>query len=206
MATNKPKKNNQTYQNNTGVQVTRKSFDDVLAVTRKILDTEVLVGVPEDTTERPPGLGPVDADAPTNAVLAYIHDQGAPEANIPQREFMRPGIASVLPEIQRKLGIVMKLAMRGNEVAADMALDQVGMVAVSGIMNLIDAGIPPPLADYTLRKRNARTKKGSKSAQIEMARRARGEAPSVQIVKPLIDTGELRKSIKYVKRSRRRRR
>src|SRR3954471_11052796 len=195
-----------SYQNNTGVLVTKQNFEDVLDAARTILNVEVLVGVPSDTSDRPADLQPFDGEAITNAALAYIHDNGAPEAHIPQREFMRPGIQSVIGEIQNKLGIAMKLAMRGNAQAAEMSMLQAGLVAQTGIRNFIDAGIPPPLADYTLRKRNARTKKGSKSAQFEMARRAEGLAPSVDFAKPLIDTGELRKSITYVLRSRRRRR
>lgn len=212
MATSKPPgpgpraANSPHYQNNTGVKVTRGSYDDTIASARIILDAEILVGVPSETSDRPSNLQVQDENAPTNAVLAYIHDNGAPEANIPQREFMRPGIADVLPEITRKMEIVMRLAMRGDVIAAEMAMQQVGIVAQSGIHNRIDAGIPPPLADYTLRKRDARTKKGSKSAQYEMKRRAQGLAPSVQFARPLIDTGELRKSIMYVIRSRRRRR
>jgi hypothetical protein len=195
-----------TYDNNTGVQVTRQSFDSIIEAAHTILNVEVLVGVPSDTSDRPKELAPQDADAITNAALAYIHDQGAPEARIPQREFMRPGIADARPEIERRLASAMRAAMRGNALVAEQAMHQAGIVAQSAIRNRIDAGIPPPLADYTLRKRNARTKKGSKSAQIEMQRRAEGLAPSTQYAKPLIDTGELRKSITYVIRSRRRRR
>lgn len=195
-----------SYQNNTGVQVTRQSFEDIIDSVRTILNVEILVGVPSDTTERPEGLEPQDEGAITNAALAYIHDQGSPEAHIPQREFMRPGIANARDGIERKLAAAMRAAMRGDVVVAEMSMQQAGLVAQSSIRNKIDEGIPPPLADYTLRKRNARTLKGSKSAQYEMSRRKQGLAPSTMYARPLIDTGELRKSITYVIRSRRRRR
>lgn len=195
-----------SYQNNTGVQVTRQNFEDIIDSVRTLLDVEVLVGVPSDTSDRPDHLTPQDEGAITNAALAYIHDQGAPEAKIPQREFMRPGIADVQPEIERRLGSAMRAAMRGNALVVEQVMHQVGIVAQSSIRNRIDAGIPPPLADYTLRKRNARTKKGSIGAQIEMKRRAQGFAPSTDYAKPLVETGEMRKSITYVIRSRRRRR
>lgn len=193
------------YENNTGVQVTKQNFEKIIETTRMILDVEILVGVPRDTADRPPELKEQDGDAINNAVLAYIHDQGAPEARIPQREFMRPGIEDVRDEITRKLGIVMKLAMRGEAMRAEMAMVQVGLVAQSGIRNRIDAGIPPPLAEYTLRKRVAR-KRGHKGAMTELNRREAGLLPSTQFAKPLIDSGEMRKSITYVLRSRRRRR
>lgn len=49
---------------------------------------EVLIGIPMSTTERPDG-------EITNAELGYIHEYGAPEANIPARPFLIPGVESV---------------------------------------------------------------------------------------------------------------
>ena len=46
---------------------------------------QVMVGVPDDKSGRREG-------EINNAELAYIHDKGAPEANIPARPFMEPGI------------------------------------------------------------------------------------------------------------------
>jgi hypothetical protein len=192
-----------TYSNNTGVLVTKNSFEDIVEAATTILNVEVLVGVPSDTSDRPEHLAAQDEDAITNAALAYIHDQGVPEARIPQREFMRPGIADVLPEIQRRLESAMRAAMRGNALVAEQAMHQAGIIAQSGIRNRIDAGVPPPLSEYTLRRR---AEKGRKGAQQELDLRAAGHAPGMEHAKPLVDTGEMRKSITYVLRSRRRRR
>lgn len=194
-----------SYSNNTGVQVTRQSFDDIIDSVRTILSVEILVGVPSDTTDRPEGLEPQSEGAITNAALAYIHDQGSPEAHIPQREFMRPGIENAREPVAHKLAIAMRAAMNGNALVAEMSMQQAGLIAQLSIQNKISEGIPPPLAEYTLRKRNERTLKGSKSAQYELARRKQGLAPSTQYARPLIDTQEMLKSIKYVIRSRRRR-
>lgn len=194
-----------SYSNNTGVQVTRQSFDDIIGAVRTILNVEILVGVPSDTTDRPEGLEPQSEGAMTNAAIAYVQDQGSAEAHIPQREFMRPGIAQGAPAITGKLAAAMRAAMRGNAMLAEMSMQQAGLIAQRSIQDYMGQGIPPPLSDYTLRRRNARTKKGSKSAQYEMSRRAQGLVPSTTYAIPLIDTGELRKSIKYVIRSRRRR-
>jgi hypothetical protein len=194
------------YQNNTGVEIrTKEDFERVIENARLILDVEILVGVPRETADRPKGLDEQDDEAINNAVLAYIHDQGAPEAHIPQREFMRPGVESVREEAVRKLGVAMRVALRGDAVKAEMAMLQVGLVVQSGILNFIDAGIPPPLADLTLMKRIARGR-GHKGSLREMDRRRSGLAPSTVYAKPLIDSGEMRKSIKFVLRSRRRRR
>lgn len=195
-----PKKS--VLQNDSGVRITSQSFDDIIASVRTILNVEILVGVPRETSERPPGLDPVDAKGITNASLAYIHDQGAPEAHIPARPFMRPGITAALPQIQRRLASAMRAAMRGNALVAEQAMQQAGLVAQSSIRNHIDAGIPPPLAEYTLRKR---AEKGRRGAMIELDRRAAGLPAGLSFAKPLVDTGEMRKSITYVIRSRRRR-
>lgn len=187
--------------NNTGVRVTRNNLEDVLRAVYALAGAEVLVGVPEETTERPE-----DDDAGkagiTNAALARIHDQGAPEAHIPQREFMRPGVAAAREQIEAAMSSALKAAMRGNALVAEQAMHQAGLVTQSAIRNKIDEGIPPPLSDYTVRKRAERGRKG---ALLEMDNRMAGLPPSLDLAKPLVDTGEMRKSITYVIRQRKRR-
>lgn len=82
-------------------------------------------------------------------------------------------------------------------------MHQVGLTAQSAIRNRIDEGIPPPLSEYTLKKRAERGRRG---AMTELDRRAAGQEPSMVFAKPLVDTGEMRKSIMYVIRSRKKRR
>lgn len=189
-------------QNNTGVKVTKTNIRDVIAAARVVLDAEVLVGVPSDTTERDPALAMNDSTSITNAALAYIHDNGAPEVGIPARPFMRPGIEEAMPEVENRMGMAMRAAMRGNVLVAEQAMHQVGLVAQSAIRRKIDDGIPPPLSEYTLKKRAERGRRG---AMQELDNRAAGMPPSMDLAKPLVDTGEMRKSIKYVIRSRKKR-
>lgn len=186
-----------SYANNTGVKVTRANAAAVLQGVRLVASVEVLVGVPADKTDRD------DGTPLTNAALAYIHDQGSPEAHIPQREFMRPGIAAAQEDIEKGLSGALKAGMRGNTLRAEQALIAVGTRAAMAIRNKIDEGVPPPLADYTVRKRAARGRKGAK---LEMANRAAGQAPAMDLAKPLVDTGEMRKSITYAIRPRKARR
>lgn len=188
--------------NNTGVKVTKQNMADVLRSVRLLTDVEVLVGVPEDKTVRDPALAMHDGDSITNAALAYIHDQGSPEAHIPQREFMRPGIRAAQEDIAERLGAAMRGAMRGNEMIVEQSLIQVGQVAADAIRNKIDEGIAPALSDYTVRKRAERGRKG---ALQEMDNRMAGMSPSLDLAKPLVDTGEMRKSISYAIRSRKKR-
>lgn len=188
--------------NNTGVKVSKKNVADVLASVRTLLDAEVLVGVPSDTTERDPALAMSDDSTVTNAALAYIHDQGAPEVGIPARPFMLPGIEEARPEIEKRMAMAMRAGMRGNAIAAEQSMHQVGLVAQTAIRKKIDDGIPPPLSDYTLKKRAERGRRG---AMFELDRRAKGYEPLMVLAKPLVDTGEMRKSITYVIRSRKKR-
>lgn len=54
-----------------------------------------------------------------------------------------------------------------------------------------------PLADSTV---EARARRGRKGAKAELARRAAGELPGTDLVKPLIDTGQYRRAITHVVR------
>lgn len=187
--------------------------DNLLALRQAIEQLtagEVLVGVPESETSRE------DTDELTNAAIAYIHDRGAPEANIPARPFMIPGIVDARADIVKALaGTARAVAIasqskqtnksdRGRRIrlAIEKGYHRVGLIAQRAIRNKINEGIPPPLSEATLRQRAA---KGRKGAQKELERRAKGETPSTQLAKPLIDTGELRNSINYVIRKKVRR-
>lgn len=159
---------------------------------------EVLVGFPEDTTDRPPDptAGP---DPITNATLGYIHDNGAPEANIPARPFMIPGIENANAKNTEILAKTAQYVLAGQPNKVAEGYQRVGLGTVDSIQKVIIAGIPPALADYTVRKRAA---KGRKGAQAELNRRAAGYGPSLMLAKPLVDTGEMLKSINYVVRNR----
>lgn len=165
-----------------------------------LLAHEVLVGFPEDTTERkdPESM----AGGITNASLGYIHDNGAPEANVPARPFMIPGITSVLPTITNTLVRMAEFGLSGRPNKIQEGNERIGLMAVGAIQAYITAGIGPPLADYTVAQR---AKKGRKGAQAEQNRRAAGygaSAPGAGLVTPLIDTAEMLKSLNYVVRLR----
>jgi phage gpG-like protein len=127
--------------------------------------------VPSDKAERK------DSNEPSNAMLAYIHDNGSPAQNIPARPFMRPGIESAKGAIEAVMKLGAKKALDGDETAVVVSLHQAGLIAQRSIRARINEGIDPPLAESTLR---ARARKGAKGT------------------KPLIRTGQLRNSINYV--------
>lgn len=189
-----------TYKNGIGVKITNtRSVAEIEADLQLLADIEVLVGFPEESTDRPD-------EGITNASLGYIHDNGAPEANIPARPFMIPGIQSVEEKLSDKLGQLARAVVvkGGGPAVIEQGMHQIGLIAQLGIQKTIGEGIDPPLSDRTLRAR-ARRGRGNKGALRELDRRWDGQAPSTEYARPLIDTAEMLKSVKYAIRSRRKR-
>lgn len=124
--------------------------------------TEVLVGVPSDE-EQPHlavgDLGPnqrIDGVEISNAELAAIHDTGAPEANIPARPFMIPGVEKVKDAVEAHLKTATIGILAEDQTLFELELNRAGNTAVDGIRTTIEAGIPPPLSPRTLADRRAR--------------------------------------------------
>lgn len=203
-----------TWSQGTGIKITsNKTLPDLMMALELVSDIEVLAGFPEETTERSPDTGETDAYGKpimgtgksdiTNAAIAYVQDNGSPELNIPARPFMIPAIVEAQDKLANRLGQVLKAAVNGGgAVVVEQGMHNVGLTAQLAIQNKINEGIPPPLADATLRNR---ARKGRKGAGLELLSRSKGYAPSMDFAKPLVDTGELRKSASYAIRSRRKR-
>lgn len=185
-----------------GAKVT---VDRVNALKRDLMDlvgVEVLVGFPEDTSERKEEDGEAEI---TNAAIAYIQDNGAPERNIPARPFMVPAIEGAQTKIANTL-VKMAEGMLAPNRPRDIVqrgYHAVGLVAQAAIRDKISEGIPPPLSEYTLRNR---ARKGDKTAQAELESRKAGNAPSSLTARPLVDTAQMRNAVNYVIRDRKRRR
>lgn len=140
------------------------NLDKILKQVAKIAKRSVLVGIPEGS-ERSDG-------EISNAALAYIHELGAPAANIPARPFMAPGIEDAKERITAQLEKGSKALMEGNAHKADQALNAAGLIAVNSIKNKISDGDFAPLKDSTIKR------KGSD--------------------RPLLDSGQMRNSITYL--------
>lgn len=182
-----------------GVKLMIDRLFDLKSAIAELRRYEVLVGFPEDTTERQ------DAEAAeiTNASLGYIHDNGAPEANIPARPFMEPGIMAAREKIQARLFAMALATLRGGgKQSIHQGYHAVGLIAQAALRAKINEGIEPPLSERTLR---ARAAKGRKGAKKELERRAKGQAPSTAFAKPLIDSAQMRNAINYVVRDRKNR-
>lgn len=157
------------------LKVIGKKFpDDLLKALRKLPATRVLVGVPEAKAPRNQGTA-------NNAMLAYIHDNGSPMANIPPRPFMKEGIANAQDDINKYLRQAGSAALDGDEDKMHRALTAVGLVAQKAIRRKIQTGPFTPLKPATVAARKRKHKSRSNTIQT-----------------PLIDTGQLLASINFV--------
>ncbi|MGC5779838.1 hypothetical protein [Methylobacterium sp. NFXW15] len=147
----------------------------------------LLIGIPAEKAERGDG-------GPNNATLGYIHEYGAPEANIPARPFLMPGMEAaqsmIVDELAKAFAKGISLAAVQGDVSAGKAaltdgLHRAGLKAVSIIQGRITAGLSPPLAERTVYARLHRKKNRRSGSDM----------------KPLIDTGQLLRSISYVIRN-----
>ena len=164
-----------------------------------LVGTRVMVGVPSEKALRTDG-----SDGPNNATLAYIHEHGAPEANIPARPFLAPGIERAKGDTVALLRVAGEKALDGNPAAVERQLHRVGLLNQASVRSVITEGIPPPLAESTIAGRIRRVKGAKRQAKIA-AELAAGTPASRQggeegLFVPLVRTGQLRNSITYVLR------
>lgn len=164
----------------------KKLLDDIGAM-------EVYVGIPEDRAPRK-GEGEI-----SNAQLMYIHTHGSPVRNIPPRPVIEPAIEAQGNKgpIADELAKAAKEVLNGNPSEAVRHLEKAGMTG----MNSARAWFEDPrnnwapntraTALHKLRKLKGRARKEA------LAKLAGGSVPE-GVSRPLVDTGELRKSITYV--------
>lgn len=157
--------------------------DAVAKAIKELAGKRLLVGIPQDKDPRP-------GEPIGNAGLGFIHEFGSPAVNIPPRPFLIPGVESAMPQITRELRAAAVAALDGK--SADQGLGRAGIIAVRTVQARIAAGIPPPLAPATVARRRIRTPGSSY--------RRRATTPADVI--PLIDTGQMLRSITWVIRRR----
>lgn len=160
---------------NITIKETKNKLPDLEKALKLLTEKDVLVGVPEDKSNRK------DPGAINNAALAYIHDTGSPAQNIPPRPFFEPGIGDVKPRLIARMKALAKALLERKTIDVDKALNALGLIAAGGVKNRINEGPFTPLSERTLAQRRARGRTGEK---------------------PLIDTGQLRNAINYILRKR----
>jgi phage gpG-like protein len=157
-----------------GLTIVRDNLAKVSKAIEVLASKRVMVGVPADKAARKDG--PIN-----NAALAYVHNNGAPEINLPARPFMEPGIESVKTDIRAGIGKAGEFALEGRPDAVERQYHRVGAIGRDAIKAKITDGPFVPLAPATIAARKRK-------------RKSRNNVD----VKPLIDTGALRNSISYV--------
>lgn len=134
----------------------------------------LMVGIPQEKGERKKDEdeGPIN-----NAALLYIHENGAPEAGIPARPSLRPGVKSVQGESVKGLRSAAIYAMSGDAKKVDAAFTAVGFLNVNAVKNKIRNGPFVPLKPATI-----------------AARRRKGFSGT----KPLIRSGQMLRAVTFV--------
>lgn len=155
-----------------GLTVRSDHAQSILDALKTLANKDVLVGIPESKDERDDGdIG--------NAAIGYINENGSPAQNIPPRPHLKPGVRSVEQDFMPHLKSAARKALEGDAEGAVTSLDRAGTVAANGVKRYITITGFTPLADTTIANRLRRGRTGNK---------------------PLIDTGEYRRSITHVVR------
>lgn len=157
-----------------GVFVRVDTVRRVVESVRALTSQQVLVGIPSDRAGRRDG--PI-----TSAALGYIHENGAPEVNIPARPFLLPGVRSALPAVEQDLRRAAEAAYSGSMAGVETHLHRAGLRASTAVKAKLVSGPFAPLARGTI-----------------ASRRRRGRTS----IKPLIDTAQMLASVTYVIRRR----
>lgn len=154
------------------IEVTKDGFKQMMNGLDWIENSGVYVGVPEDESSRE------DEDI-TNAELLFIHTNGSLINNVPARPVIEPALREDSERLSSMLGKAFVYALQGKFEFASEQLKKTGMrgqkVARAWFTNPKNNW--PPNAPSVVR---AKLKKGSTNPR------------------PLIDTGELVRSITYV--------
>lgn len=159
-----------------GVKVVEDRRKAVFSAFRALVKDRVLVGISAENAFRAPD--PEDLNPGlNNAEIGYLNEFGAPEANIPARPHLVPGVQKALPQITKLYRAAVTRAAAGDIKGVREIEAQIGFTATSSVKSLIADGIDPKLADSTIekRKRNGRSR-----------------------TTPLLDTGGYRDAIDFV--------
>lgn len=171
------------------ISITKKDNSAALyKALKEVSNMDVLVGVPAKTTNR-------NTDEINNAQLLAIHSAGSPLSGLPARPVLEPAINAQgnKEKIAEQLKIVADLVMSGEPTQAKQQLRRVGLMAEGMVKDWFTdpRNNWAPNSPRTIAIKEAKMTKESKAAAI---------AAGNPLTRPLIDTGQLRKSITFVVR------
>ena len=137
------------------------------------------------------------------AAVAAIQEFGAPRAKIPPRPFFRGMIKEKSPEWPEAIRGVLK----SLDYNAAKALEVVGDQIAGQLKQSIETTFDPPLSPITLMLRGMRSQKRfrdlpfGKAIKIAVARVKAGETNFGASTKPLVDTGDLLRTLDSTEKS-----
>jgi hypothetical protein len=173
---------------------TKDNSKALIKLLEDIKNLEVYVGVPQDKSTR-------KGDEATNAELCYIHTNGSPINHIPARPIIEPAIE--LPE--NKEAITEELSKAAEAVLSNKPDEAKKHLALAGMLgqNAARSWFTDPRNNWPenspLTAQNKLSKlSGKEQKTLQALIDAGASITDKNISKPLIDTGELRKSIVYV--------
>lgn len=178
------------------------TLEEVKASFRTLENMVVLVGIPEAETVRPQKKG----DPVTNAGLMYIHTHGSQLKKIPARSVIEPSIEANHEELEQGLFIVASDILDGKKEQARVALEKVGTLGANGAKKWFTdprngwvQNSPRTIARKLGTLRGKKLRNAMKILHsVDEFMPLVGTTALDEINTPLIDTGELRRSITYV--------
>jgi hypothetical protein len=158
------------------MKVTSDSTQEFNDIVKKFRNDEVLVGIPEDKSQR--SADDEDSSPIGNAAILAINEFGSPMNNIPPRPVMAIGIRNAQDQIADELKKACQQAFNKGWSAVNTYFNRAGIIASVSVKKAINAqeGFDGP-SEATLKARKSRGFNGTKA---------------------LIVTGQLRNAITYV--------
>lgn len=141
-----------------------------------IRNSGVYVGIPESNAARK---NAEEDNTVTNAQLLFIHTNGSPVNHIPARPVIEPAIRKDKNRLTKMLEKAAVLALSGDKSGFEKQMELTGMRG----QNVSRAYFVDPENGWP-----------PNSLSVQARKKAKGSTNP----RPLIDTGELRKSITYV--------
>ena len=180
------------------IKATIKKVDRAVKVDadiRSVSALQVYVGIPEEKTGR-------RKDPVNNAQLLYIHTNGSPARNIPARAVIEPAIeakGNKEPIAEELASAARATLQERNATAANRHLQKAGMIG----QNAARSWFTDPRNGWAKNSEETAKKKlhklqGKNLQAFNKKISAGASITDTDISRPLIDTGQLRKSIIYV--------
>jgi hypothetical protein len=170
----------------------------VLNALEKAVGSDVLVGVPQNAKPRK------NDDKMTEPVLMYIHSEGSPARGIPARPAIQIAINKNKKEIANQLKDIIKDGLDKKNVR--LLQHALGSFAVDKVVSTFGSDDLEPLKDATKKRKAKKIKTGTgrlvilangRTEKIKLSAKERQIEFMLSNGNPLVDTGQLKRSIAY---------